>query len=297
MLDEATKRFIVWSNAQYIPLAKALQTEQDALPEKEDGKAIQALSINGLVLPGSLKGQAQALWSLPGSRYKGLLKLRVDIFQYLRKVDIEEQPFKQVLTLTQNPRLHREGINSDLSSGDSLLQTRASVLALALVLRTDLVTLSDVINLCQYASTNEQHGYFAFDFAENKQSCEQLIALSSASSNRLQEVEGHMFYAQYTALERQFLAPEDQHANTRYRLAIDHMDKAKQLSENYKHQTRAIHTELEAIEKMLKNGTFYDPVTSDEMREVLAAMATEFRGTGHWVCFSVLLPWWPFANQ
>ncbi|QDS72075.1 hypothetical protein FKW77_003074 [Venturia effusa] len=282
MLDEATKRFIVWSNARYIPLAQALQAEQDALPEKEDGKAIQALSIQGLVLPGTVKGQAQALWSLPGSRYKGLLKLRLDVFQYLKMVDIEEQPFKRVLTLTQNPRLLCKGVHSDLSSGDSLLQTRASVLALALVLRTDLVTLSDVINLCQYASTNEQHGYFAFDFSENKQSCEQLIALASASSNRLQEVEGHMFYAQYTALERQFLVPEDPHASTKYRLAVDHMDEAKQLSEVYEHQTRAIHNELEAVEKMLKNGTFYDPITSDEMKEVLAAMATEFRGTGHW---------------
>ncbi|KAE9990199.1 hypothetical protein EG327_001711 [Venturia inaequalis] len=282
MLDEATKRFIVWSNAQYIPLAKALQIEQDALPEKEDGKAIQALSINGLILPGDVQGQAQTLWSLPGSRYKELLKLRLDVFRYASMVCIEEQPFKRVLTLTQNPRLRREGVNSDLHSGDSLLQTRASVLAMALLLRTDLVTLSDVINLCQYASTNEQHGYFAFDFSENKQSCEQLIAMANDSSNRLQEVEGHMFYAQYTALERQFPDSEDQQASTKYRLALNHMAKAKQLSETYKYQTRAIHTELVAIEKMLRTGTFYDPVTSDEMKEVLAAMATEFRGTGHW---------------
>ncbi|TID20778.1 3'(2')-5'-bisphosphate nucleotidase [Venturia nashicola] len=282
MLDEATKRFIVWSNAQYIPLAKALQTHQDALPEKEDGKAIQALSINGFILPENVQGQAEALWALPGSRYKELLKLRAKVFQYGSMVSIEEQPFKRVLTLTQNPRLCREGVNSDLSTGDSLLQTRASVLAMALLLRTDLVTLSDVINLCQYASTNDQHGHFAFDFSENKDSCAQLIAMASASSNRLQEVEGHMFYAQYTALERQFPVAEDQTASTKYRLALDHMDKAKQLSELYKHQTRAIHTELKAIEKMLKNGTFYDPITSDEMKEVLAAMATEFRGTGHW---------------
>jgi hypothetical protein len=290
MLDEATKRFIVWSNAQYIPLAKALQAEQDALPAKEDGKAIQALSINGLDLPSNIQGQIQALWSLPGSRYQGLLKLRLGISRYLGMVDVEEQPFKRVLTLTQNPRLCREGINSDLSSGDNLLQTRASVLALALVLRCDLIILSDVINLCQYASTNEAHGYFGFNFEKNKETCEQLIDLASTSSNRLQEVEGHMFYAQFTALERQFQSSEDEHSNTKYQAAVAHMDRSKQLSKAYSHQTRAIHSELEAIEKMLKKGTFYDPVTSDEMREVLAAMATEFRGTGHWVSLSIPLP-------
>jgi hypothetical protein len=294
MLDEATKRFIVWSNAQYIPLAKALQAEQDALPEKEDGKAIQALSINGLDLPNSIEGQTKAFWTLPGSRYRNLLQLRLKIFRYLWDVDVEEQPFKQVLTLTQNPRLRRDGIISDLSSGDGLLQTRASVLAQALVLRCDLVILSDVMNLCHYASTNEAHGYFGFNFEKNRETCESLISAASASSNRLQEVEGHMFYAQYTALERQFSTSTNEHSDeysdAKYRVAVEHMDRAKELSETYSHQTRAVHAEIEAINKMLKNGTFYDPVTSDEMRAVLAAMATEFQGTGHWVSLCILAP-------
>jgi predicted nucleic acid-binding Zn ribbon protein len=287
MLDEATKRFIVWSNARYIPLAKALQKEQDALSEKEDGKAIQALCINGLDLPSRIEGQTKAIWAIPGSRYRKLLKLRLSIFQYLGNVDVEEQPFKRVLTLTQNPRLRREGITSDLSSGDNLLQTRASVLALALLLRCDLVVLSDVISLCQYASTNEAHGYFRFNFVKNMETCEQLISAASASSNCLQEVEGHMFYAQYTALERQFPTSANEHSDAKYQLASDHVNKAKQLSRTYSHQTRAVHHEIEAVENMLRTGTFYEPVTSDEMREVLAAMATEFRGTGHWVSLSV----------
>lgn len=33
---------------------------------------------------------------------------------------------------------------------------------------------------------------------------------------------------------------------------------------------------------MLRESTFYQPVTSDEMQKVVAAMTREFRGTGNW---------------
>jgi hypothetical protein len=41
-------------------------------------------------------------------------------------------------------------------------------------------------------------------------------------------------------------------------------------------------SEIDEVEKMLRRGTFYQPVTNEEMRKVVAAMATEFSGTGHW---------------
>ncbi|MCJ1396114.1 hypothetical protein MMC18_009003 [Xylographa bjoerkii] len=40
--------------------------------------------------------------------------------------------------------------------------------------------------------------------------------------------------------------------------------------------------EVEAVEKELRGSTFYTAVTNDEKRAVYAAMATAFRGTGHW---------------
>lgn len=35
---------------------------------------------------------------------------------------------------------------------------------------------------------------------------------------------------------------------------------------------------------MLRESTFFAPVTTEERRAVLAAMAGELRGTGHWYC-------------
>ncbi|KAK6003517.1 hypothetical protein QM012_009288 [Aureobasidium pullulans] len=45
---------------------------------------------------------------------------------------------------------------------------------------------------------------------------------------------------------------------------------------------RAVASEIDEVEKMLRGGTFYQSVTNEEMRKVVAAMATEFSGTGHW---------------
>jgi hypothetical protein len=40
--------------------------------------------------------------------------------------------------------------------------------------------------------------------------------------------------------------------------------------------------EIEPTRKMLRETVFYTPVSSDEMKTVVAAMASDFRGTGHW---------------
>ena len=40
--------------------------------------------------------------------------------------------------------------------------------------------------------------------------------------------------------------------------------------------------EVEDVEKMLRDATFYATVTNDEKATVYAAMANELRGTGHW---------------
>ena len=41
-------------------------------------------------------------------------------------------------------------------------------------------------------------------------------------------------------------------------------------------------TEIEAVETMLRESTFYSLVSDVERMAVIAAMATEMRGTGHW---------------
>ncbi|KFA53035.1 hypothetical protein S40293_11012 [Stachybotrys chartarum IBT 40293] len=45
--------------------------------------------------------------------------------------------------------------------------------------------------------------------------------------------------------------------------------------------TNSLQRELEAVQAMLEDGS-YEQVTAQEMKEVYAAVAREFLGTGHW---------------
>lgn len=285
MLDEATKRFIVWSNLQYIPLVETLQAKQTILAQADTKKFCAALTSQGLILRGSSEQQISAIRKLYGQPYQALMKLRPDIIAHRKSVSIEEQPFKKVLELVHNPRRRREGIVFDCEVDDSLLQTRAGILATSLLIRCELVIVSDVIQSCKRAATNRDTNvaHFAFDFTKNKALCEGLSVSAKASSNRLQEMEGHLFFAQYAALERQFSSLDTAASNELYQSALAHIYEAKNLKNLYGTQTRALHSELDSIEKMVNGGTFYAPLTSDEMRAVVVAMATEFSGTGHWV--------------
>lgn len=284
MLDEATKRFIVWSSLAYIPLAKALQKEQDLLSTKDlSGSTLLSLTMAGLKLEGPKEQQMSLIQQRFKGRHLALMLLRQKLRCHLLSVDEEEQPFKLILALVQNPRRRREGVTDTMDLDASLLQTRASLLATALLARCELVIISDAVAQCQKISKEISHDRRASNFAKNRTLCEELVTTAQNTSNPLQEIEGHMFFAQYTALEREMRCLGTEKEFKLYEAAVAHLGEAKELVKLHPNQTCAVHLELKSIEKMLNGGTFYAPVTNDEMRAVVSAMATEFRGTGHWV--------------
>ena len=54
------------------------------------------------------------------------------------------------------------------------------------------------------------------------------------------------------------------------------------MCDEYPGQTAGMRNEVEDVEKMLRGSTFYMPVSNEEKAAVYAAMAHDFRGTGHW---------------
>lgn len=57
---------------------------------------------------------------------------------------------------------------------------------------------------------------------------------------------------------------------------------AKDICNDHLGTTRGMLEEIGDVETMLRDSTFYSTVTNDEKAQVYAAMAREFRGTGHW---------------
>lgn len=60
------------------------------------------------------------------------------------------------------------------------------------------------------------------------------------------------------------------------------IEEAQRLCNLHPGQTRGLAEEIEGTRGMIRGATFYAPVTNEERKAVLAAMAREYRGTGHW---------------
>ncbi|KAF2434363.1 hypothetical protein EJ08DRAFT_513978 [Tothia fuscella] len=291
MIDEATKKFIVWANQQYLPLASALQVEQDKLDLETRTVAQNSTAPKGrepvfgdhsdrvqLELKGALDKQLKTLRMLPTQRYTTLLKLRNKLDSHRTTVRKEEQPFHAVFDLVQHARRKR-GIVAEFAFDESLLQPRAYLLASALLIRCDLALLSDVLGR-RFALKIDD--CTTAQFTENKKKCQELSQEAEQSQNRLQEMEGHLFYAQYISLELKTMPASHNSLEALLKDGKEHIEHAKVLKGQFHHETHALHGDINIVEKILNGGTFYSVVTSKEMREVIAAMATEFRGTGHW---------------
>ena len=120
-----------------------------------------------------------------------------------------------------------------------------------------------------------------FTAREIRAECEALIRNASESERLLHQAEGYIFLGQLHALERSHAAtPElaEQHLVQ----GTEAINQAKTLCNQHPAQTQGLVTEIEGAEKMLRGATFYTTVTNEERMAVIAAMAREFRGTGHW---------------
>jgi ribosomal protein L30/L7E len=119
-----------------------------------------------------------------------------------------------------------------------------------------------------------------------------------------QEVEGHIYYAQFCGFART-LAPES--VNTTpprdpipvllkaisasppqsskhdflKALGLSHIASATVVIDAHPSLSDMV-LQVESVEHMLCEGVFYQAVSAEELRAVYTAMANSFRGTGHW---------------
>ena len=200
MIDEATKRFIVWANNQYTPVALELEDAKVFVANLPMDGSAKTLARD-IQLTGNPQYQFNQIAKHLTTRLSQVLKLRRRIFDYQKRVSIEEQPFKRVLDLIENAR-RRQGIEADVNEDDSMLQTRACLLATTLLIRCDLLLLYDVMKLRQ-AQIYSDAVPKPVCLKQNRKACEDLLLHSTKSQNILQQVESHLFFVQYAIFECQ----------------------------------------------------------------------------------------------
>lgn len=177
----------------------------------------------------------------------------------------------------------RRDTGIDFAFDNSVIQTREVLLASALLLRCDLLILSDFLSLRSRAPATPSAGKLTVDLSSLRTNCDNVINLAATSNQPRQQVEAHIFFAHSAALERVSLHDHGLDAAKLLKeTGENHLAEARQICTASEAPTKGLLAEVEEVARMLRDGVFYTQVTTQEWHEVVAAMATVFRGTGHW---------------
>ena len=301
-IDEATKKFILWANSQFVPLTSRMEQAEAELRETvsrsqtvesrllglaELTPTLGRLSLEPVRLAGSRDQQINIIRKAQkaNARYKDVFLLRNDIKRFLRNVDEAEQPISRIHDLIQDARNHR-GVATEITQMNdipSVLQVRNRLLATVLLFRCDYAILFNFVTGGGGAAFKGSLPDCRLHLALNRKECEYLIQDSRLRQQPAQEVEGLLYYARFVALERGRSAnlSDVDMANLVDR-ANDHIHLARDICNAHSGQTAGLLAEVSEAENMLREATFYAPVTNAERAAVYAAMAQDFRGTGHW---------------
>lgn len=242
--------------------------------------AQKTLEPGKIVLEGGRDSQVASIKKSLRSyfRYGKLFGLRNAIVAYMDGVREKEQPFRRVWDLVQSARRRKSNIRGDFNFESGVSQPLFFQWGMALLLRCDWTIIIDFVSLKRAdASTGE----LSLDLEVNREDSVSLIRAAVESRDRLREVEGHLLYAQFAALEVAD-SPYDDAREWLRNDGLQHVDIAEELCRMHPRETHGMMHEIKQVRYSLDNRTLYTSITSEERRAVVAAMSKEFSVTGHW---------------
>ena len=305
-IDEATKRFISWSNSEIIKHAEMLHkvqqqfsADQDTTRRNEHGAWRAKVDVelgnqsDSVTLRGHRNQVMADISRIPclKSRYKEPYRLRQKLNKFVHAVRESEQPFGKLWDLVQarRRRNHLSRPESDLIFEPSVPQLRAFLTSMSLSIRFDITIIADALSQRKKRrglSARYEWGavQLEVDLSQLREECLTLIDLLNTHQQHRLEIETRVSFAHLAALERSAIISSHQigRSNTLDEQGLEQLQIARGIHNQYPGQTTGVMEALEAVELMLNDGTFYNVLTSEEMRAVYAAMSRDFSGTGHW---------------
>lgn len=283
-IDEATKKFIVWANSNFVPMAARMaeveaqfQSNVAGAGDQELQKRLKIHVVAPLSLKGSSESQIRKIYNLTknDTRYKDGFRLRTRITDFLSRVDESEQPFSRIYDLVQDAKRHR-GVEGSMAWTPDVLQTRNRLLATVLLIRCEYTIMANFLKMSKGTAAQ-----IAIGFKEHQGRCERLIEDAKVRNQPAIEVEGHLFWARFLCLERG-VSDAVPDGSSALLTAREHLQTARKICSEYQGQTAGMLSEIDDVDKALRDSTFYTSVTNEEKAAIYAAMASDFRGTGHW---------------
>ncbi|PYI09577.1 P-loop containing nucleoside triphosphate hydrolase protein [Aspergillus sclerotiicarbonarius CBS 121057] len=285
ILDESTKKFILYINNEYVPMAQELPELLAKLQSIRDSRSSFLFRNNVVIqIKGSSDQQIKFLGNLmqkhDPSRWNALIRLRQRMVRYCGKVKLEEQPFSRVQALVERARRVKEA-KGTFEFNESVVQTKGILLAKALLIRLDIALLGDFLSLYKGTKADATRGELHVNLQANLDECRELIDSATQLKRVVHQVEGYIFLGQLCALQRSHV--KDSSDAERWQVeGRNAIGAARDLCGQYPGQTNGLSEEIDGTEAMLRGSTFYSAVSSEERRAVIAAMARELHGTGHW---------------
>lgn len=286
LLDESTKKFITWSNRKYGELAETMKTHQERLIRTRTDVVLHAGHTGHITLT-SRGSHVDMLGRLIGvrGRYRPMSDLRKRLDEFLRQTAANEQPFGRVHDIVEALRRRRMHGGQDIDAFDFdrvLLQARGSLLATALVIRCEVIAVSDFIHVFDGQAQQSERRSLKVDFSSDRDSCEALISIAENAFSPLQQAEGHIFWANFAAME---CAVMETHSGGSTETSLGeiktvaerHLEDAQELCDTYPGQTSSVADEVGEVRRLLHESGY-----KSQMKMVVVAMQAEFSGTGHW---------------
>ncbi|KAI1439194.1 hypothetical protein GGR50DRAFT_7191 [Xylaria sp. CBS 124048] len=235
-LDEATKKFITWSNAEYLKLANQLVNIQSGLetakePEKQQRQQQQQQQIQiqrGRGQNVKRNSRLHALhtvenWIGDKTRYREAIQFYHRVTQFLRQVRKEEQPLQRVANFVRHASLLQKqksassgtGVQSDDDSShdnnnnnnifnddESIPQMGGELRAMALLLKCEVVILSDFMSVRTQLLQGQGRPELKIELGPQMTECVKLVELAADAKYPREQVEGHVYFARFSAFAR-----------------------------------------------------------------------------------------------
>ncbi|KAF4868448.1 Helicase required for RNAi-mediated heterochromatin assembly 1 [Colletotrichum siamense] len=295
ILDESTKKFIDWSNRRWKELSESFLTAQERLQSKDPRHFSFPVSREqGYDLRGPRQEQIDQVFKLTsGARHLEIKMIRRRVLHFLEQVKKDEQPYQRVANLVRHVNNRRRDIDN-FSFDESVIQLGSLLQATTLLLRCDLLIISDYLSICRKSKGGTAKSV-KVDPIPYIKDCFEVIKTASAKILVRQEIEARIFVGMFSSFipPPTILETEEDKGEEEGRLkSLKAKEKIRQIGmkhlEGAQEQIRdnpsvsALQSEYETAWRMLHDGVFYSDVSNDELRSVYKAMSKEFGGTGHW---------------
>lgn len=283
LLDETTKKFVVWSNTEFAELWSrfvSIKTSVDSLPTDGVYKTIGRAGV--LKVSGDRGKLIEAICDWVGESFlHGMKTYREQVDSHAQRVRREEQPFQRVADFVAHARRQRK-TSGHFAFDESLIQLKGELQARALLLRCDMFILCKFMELRQGAK--ECKTEFSLDLSALKEDCASLVKVAQDSVHPKEMVEGSIFLAQCHALERSILNDTTDQTTKERCISLkgaaeEALEQAKAVMVRFPDSTAALQAEVDNTVAMLRDQVFYQRVSEDETRAIFKAMGF---ATGHW---------------